>query len=141
MVVKQLFDKFEPQDTLSFINMNRLEQHIALQTLESNPQCLFEQMAALENQFKKRMDDSEKIAIAIEKLLVEYQPVLTAEMRKEGSLLMAQHIKNATFQHWQSVYESYANNMVIDSSNKEEKDKGKELALAVFSGTCNSCGH
>ena len=54
-------------------------------------------MAALENQFKKRMDDSEKITIAIEKLPVKYQHVLTAEMRKEGSLLMAQHIKTPLF--------------------------------------------
>ena len=72
MVVKQLFDKFEPQNTVSLIDMNQLKQHIGLQTLESNPQSLFEQIAALENQFKKRMDDSEKIAIAIEELPVEY---------------------------------------------------------------------
>ena len=52
-------------------------------------------------------------------------PTLTAETRKEGSLLTAQHIKNAAFQHWQSVHGSYANTTVIDSSNKEEKDKGK----------------
>ena len=81
VAVKQLFDKFEPQDTVSLINMNQLKQCIGLQTLESNPQSLFEQMAALENQFKKRMDDSEKITIAIEKLPVEYQPVLTMETK------------------------------------------------------------
>ena len=55
-------------------------------------------MAVLESQFKKRLDDSEKITIiAIEKLPVEYQPVLTTEMRKEGSLLMAQHIEMLLF--------------------------------------------
>ena len=48
--------------------MNRLKQRIGLQTPESNPQSLFEQMAALENQFKKTMDESEKVAIAIEKI-------------------------------------------------------------------------
>ena len=132
--MKQLFNKFKPQDMVSLIDMNQLKQHIGLQTPESNPQSLFEQMAALENQFKKRMDDSEKITIAIEKLPVEYQPVLTMEMRKEGTLLMPQQIENATFQHWWSVHGSYANNTVIDGLNKEEKDKGKELALAVFCG-------
>ena len=70
MVMKQLFDKYELEDMVSLINMNQLKQYIGLQTLESNPQSLFEQIAALENQFKKRMDDSEKIAIAIEKLPV-----------------------------------------------------------------------
>ena len=80
MVMKQLLDKFQPQDTVSLINMNQLKQCIGLQTLESNPESLFEHMAALENRFKKRMDDSEKIAIAIEKLPVQYEPVLTMEM-------------------------------------------------------------
>ena len=95
-------------------------------------------MAALENQFKKRMDDSEKIAIAIEMLLVVYQPVLTAEMQKERAMPTAQHIGNTALQHWQSVHGSYANNTVINGVIKEEKDKGdkgKELALAAFSGT------
>ena len=87
------------------------------------------------------MDDSEKIVNAIKKLPVEYKPLLTAEMRKEGLMLMAQHIENTAFQHWQLVHGSYTSNTVIDGENKdEEKDKGKELALAAFNGTCNRCG-
>ena len=67
------------------------------------------------------MDNSEKISIAIEKLPVEYQPaVLTTEMRKEGSVLMTQHIENATFQHWQLMHGSYANITVINGIVKEE---------------------
>ena len=53
---------------------------------------MFEQIAALENQFKTTMSNSKKIAMAIEQLPAEYQPVHTAEMRKEGSLLMADRI-------------------------------------------------
>ena len=64
--MKQLFDKFEPQDMVSLIDMSQLKQCIGLQTPESTPQSLFEQMAALKNQFKKIMDRSEKVAIAIE---------------------------------------------------------------------------
>ena len=97
MVVKQLFDKFEPQDTMSLIDMNHLKQQIGLKTLESNPQTMFEQIAALENQFKTPMSDSEKIAIAIKKFPALYQPVLTAKMRKEGGMLMASHIENTAF--------------------------------------------
>ena len=140
MVMRQLFDKFEPQDTVSLIDMNRLKQRIGLQTPESNPQSFFEQMTALENQFKKTMDESEKVAIAIEKLPVEYQPVLTVEMRKEGSLVTAQHIENAAFQDWRSVHGSYANNSVIDGARQDTKETGKEVALAAFNGTCNRCG-
>ena len=121
MVMRQLFDKFKPQDTVSLIDMNQLKQRIGLQTPESNPQLLFEQMAALENQFKKTMDESEKVAIAREKLPFEYQPVLTVEMRKEGSLVTAQHIENAAFQHWWSFDGSYANNSVIDGASQDTK--------------------
>ena len=99
MVVKKLYDKFESQDNVSLIDMNHLKQQTGLKTPESNPQTMFEQIAALENQFKTPMSDSEKIAIAIEKLPAEYQPVLIAEMRKEGSMLTATHIENTAFQY------------------------------------------
>ena len=94
-------------------------------------------MAAVENQFKKTMDESEKVAIAIEKLPVEYQPMLTAEMRKEGSLVTAQHIENTAFQHWWSVHGSYANNSVMDGASQDTKEARKEVALAAFNRTCN----
>ena len=100
MVVNHLFNKFEPQDTMSLIDMNHLKQQIGLKTLESNPQTMFEQIAALENELKTPMSDSEKIAIAIKKFPAEYQPVLTAKMRKEGGMLMASHIENTAFQYW-----------------------------------------
>ena len=61
-------------------------------------------------------------------------------MRKEGSLVTAQHIENAAFQHWQSVHGSYANNSVIDGARQDTKETGKEVALAAFNGTCNRCG-
>ena len=63
--------------------MNQLKQHIGLQTPKSNPQTMFEQNAALGNQFKTPMFNNEKIAVAIKKLPAEYQPVLTAEMRRK----------------------------------------------------------
>ena len=130
MVVKQLFDKFEPQDTMSLIDMNHLKQQIGLKTLESNPQTMFEQIAALENQFKTPMSDSEKIAIAIKKFPALYQPVLTAKMRKEGGMLMASHIENTAFQYWWSVHGSYTKNTVIDAANNQDSELGKEVALA-----------
>ena len=50
-------------------------------------------------------------------------------MRKEWSLLMAQHIENAAFQHWQSVHGSYANNTVIDGPINERKTKVNSWVL------------
>ena len=46
MVMKQLFNKFKPQDMVSLIDMNQLKQRISLQTPDSNPQSLFEWMPA-----------------------------------------------------------------------------------------------
>ena len=132
LVVKCLFDKFEPQDTMSLIDMNCLKQQIGLKTLESNPQMMFEQIAALENQFKTLISDSEKPVIVIQKL--------PAKMRKEGGMLMASHIENAAFQYGCLVHCSYAKNMVINAVNNQESESGKEVVLAAFNGTCNRCG-
>ena len=97
---------------------------------------MVEQIAALDNQFKTPMSNSEKAS----KKPAEYQPVLTAEMWKEGSLLMASHIENSTFQYWWPVHGSSAVNSVINSSTREEQEQTKEMSLAVFNGTCNTCG-
>ena len=70
--IKQLFDKYEPKDTVSLIGMNHLKQKIGLTNAQGNPQELFEQMAAIENQFKTEIPEAGKVAVAIEKLPVEY---------------------------------------------------------------------
>ena len=79
--------------------------------------------------------------IAIEKLPAEYQPVLTAKMRKEGSLLSASHIENTPFQYWHSVHGLHAKNLVTDAAKKQDSESGIEVALAALNGTCNRCGH
>ena len=52
LVTNQLFEKYEPHNTVSMIDMNTLKQNIGLPTPDSNPQIMFEQIASLENQFK-----------------------------------------------------------------------------------------
>ena len=71
-VIKQLFEKYEPKDTVPLIDMNRLKQKIGLTNAQGNPQEMFEQMAAIENQFKTEIPEAEKVAMAIEKLPAEY---------------------------------------------------------------------
>ena len=44
-IINQLFEKYEPHDTVSMIDMNRLKQKIGLPTPDSNPQIMFEQIA------------------------------------------------------------------------------------------------
>ena len=72
-IINQLFEKYDPHDTVSMIDMNRLKQKIGFPTPESNPQIMFEQIASLQNQFKTTMMSSEKIAIAIKKVPSEYE--------------------------------------------------------------------
>ena len=138
-VIKQLFEKYKPKDTVSLIDMNSLKQKIGLTNTQGNPQELFEQMAAIENQFKTEIPEAEKVAMAIKKLPVEYRSMLTAEMRKEGIGITSSHIESAAFQHWQAMYSSFASNPVIDNGSTTT-DNNKEVALAAFNGTCNRCG-
>ena len=53
--MQQLFEKFEPLDVVSLIDMNCLKQQIGLLNPQSNPQTMLEQIASLENQFKTNM--------------------------------------------------------------------------------------
>ena len=138
-VIKQLFEKYEPKDMVSLIDMNCLKQKIALLNEQGNPQELFEQIAAIENQFKTEIPEAEKVAMVIEKLPVEYRSVLTAEMRKEGTGITSSHIESAAFQHWRTMYGSFASNPVIDNE-KATSESNKEVALAAFSGMCHRCG-
>ena len=121
MVVNQLFEKYDPHDTVSMIDMNRLKQKIGLPMSDSNPQVVFEQNASLENQFKTPMLDSEKIAIAIEKLPPEYQGVLTSEMSNEGRNITPKHIEDVVFWYWRAVHGSYAKNAIIDGKTEEKQ--------------------
>ena len=52
--------------------MIRLKQKIGLTNAQGNPQELFEQMAAIENQLKTEIPEADKVDMAIEKLPVEY---------------------------------------------------------------------
>ena len=98
VVVNQLFEKYKPHDNVSMINRNRLKQKIGLPMPDSNPQVMLEQIVLLENQFKTPMLDSEKNAIAIKKLLPEYQGMLTSKMSKEGRRITPRHIEDVAFQ-------------------------------------------
>ena len=139
-VIKQLFEKYEPKDTVSLIDMNCLKQKVGLTNTQGHPQELFEQMAAIENQFKTEIPEAEKVAMAIEKLPAVYRSVLTAEMRKEGIGITSSHIESAAFQHWRAMYGSLASNPIIDNDTTTTSDNNKEVALAAFNGTCNRCG-
>ena len=138
-VIKQLFEKYEPKDTVSLIDMNRLKQKIGLTNTQGNPQELFKQMAAIENQLKTEIPEAEKVAMAIEKLPVEYRSLLTTEMRKEGIGITSSHIESAAFQHWRAMYGLFASNPIIDNGTTT-MDNNKEVALAAFNGTCNRFG-
>ena len=122
---KTAVQKNEPKDTVSLIDMNHLKQKIGLSNAQGNPQEPFEPIAAIENQLKTEIPEAEKVAMVIEKLPVEYQSVLTAEMRKEGTGITSSHIESAAFQHWRTMYGSFASNPMIDTetttteSNKE----------------------
>ena len=60
-------------------------------------------------------------------------------MRKEGTGITSSHIESAAFQHWRTMYGSFASNPVIDNE-KTTSESNKEVPLAVFSGMCHKCG-
>ena len=85
------------------------------------------------------MSSSEKIAIALKKLPLEYHSVLTSETSKEGRSITPKHIEDVVLQYWCVVHGSYAKNAIIDGKI-EDKAEDKEVALMAFNRTCNHCG-
>ena len=95
-MVNWLFEKYEPHDTISMIDMNRLKQRIELPIQDSNPQILFEQIASFDNQFKTPMMNSERLQ-AIKKLPPAYQGIWTSEMSMEVRSITPKHIEDVAF--------------------------------------------
>ena len=63
---------------------------------------LFEQIAAVENRYNtvtKKIAEDELIAVVLDKSMMEYKAVLTAEQRAKGTLCTLEDLESAMNQH------------------------------------------
>ena len=72
------------------------------------------------------MLDSEKIAIAIEKMLPEYQGVLTSKMSKEGRSITPRNIEDVAFFSTGEQYMDHTQRMLSLMYKQMRKQTTKE---------------
>ena len=140
LVVKSLMKRFQPDDTISRVEM-RMELHKVSMAAQDDPMTLFEHLSSLQNRYKKiQIPKEDLIAVILSVAPKEYTPVLTAEQRAKGALIELADLQEAMTQHFRAVT-CHAG----QSGHKEKKNSGREVAFAAASGVkcynCQEFGH
>jgi hypothetical protein len=90
LVIKGLFRKCQPQDTVMRVELWMMLNKIGMMKKKTNPARMFEQIASVKNWYSTmatRIPQDELIAIVLDKATMEYQAVLMAEQRAQGNAL------------------------------------------------------
>jgi hypothetical protein len=81
LVVKALFEKYQPKDTISKVELRQQMNRIKMKK-DEDPAKLFEQISQIENKYNSatyRIPTDELIAVVLDAAPIQYQAVLTVE--------------------------------------------------------------
>jgi hypothetical protein len=134
MIVKALMKKYSPQDLISRIEMKDELEKVSMKKNE-DPSTLFNQIQALEIEFKKEVSLEDKLALILNKCPREYVGVISAERRTKGLQLDIDDVEEAMHEYWRSANVGHGNS----HENDDDDGNSKELSMAAFSGNCNYC--
>jgi gag-polypeptide of LTR copia-type len=105
LVVKGLFKKYQPQDTLTRVALRQMLNKITMRK-GSNPTKLFQQIAGVVNRYNtvtKKIPEDELIAVVLDKSPNEYKARLTAEKRVKAASVTLKDLESAMNQHWRQI--------------------------------------
>ena len=124
--------KYAPKDRMAVVE--RVRKMNALSLCEGeNPENLFEEIKAIDNQFKDLthgLTEQDKIAAVLDKGPKEYSVILANTAREKGSRLTMEHLKEAMRIQWR----------IEHGDGKAKSGNSKEFNLSKFSGNCYHCG-
>ena len=126
LVVKGLFKKYQPQNTVMLVELRQMLNKISMKK-DLNLATLFEQIASVENRYnsaiRKIPKDKQLIAVVLDKSTKDYKAVLMVEQRVKGTSLKLEDLELAMNQHWCQI-----------GTNDEANKKSNE----IFAG-CGQC--
>ncbi len=138
-VVRLLFKKFRPVDTITRVEMRVKLNQIKMSAGE-DPSTLFEQINTVKNEYNssgKKIDEEDLIAVVLVAAPKDYQSLLTSIVIAKEANLELVHLEDAMNKLWRS-----------DMQENSEED-ATEVALGAFdrgggkgrgfSGTCYNC--
>ena len=99
----------------------------------SDPANLFEQIKAMENQFRdlpQKLSEDDKIAAVLEKASDEYGVILANTAQEKGSRLTMDDLEDAMKIQWR----------IVKGTKESTNQPGKEFVLSAFTGKCYKCG-
>ena len=133
LVVKALFHKYKPIDTISRVEMCLKLNQVNMKKTE-DPSTLFEQIGSIQNQYNtatRRVDEADLVAVVLEKAPEEYKAILTSEQRRleqaaTPAAVTLEKLSEAMDQHWHVICPTIEN-------------EGSEFSLSAFGGICFIC--
>ena len=135
LVVKGLFKKHQPQDTVTLVELRQMLNKITMKK-GLNLVTLFEQIANVENCYStatRKIPQDELIAVVLDKATMDYKSILTTEQRVKGSLVTLEDLQSTMNQHWRQI------------GGNNETEKNNKISLAAVSGIicfkCSKKGH
>jgi hypothetical protein len=129
LVVAALFKKYQPQDTITRVELRQMLADVSMQAGE-DPATLFEQVSSIENRYNtatRKIEEEDLIAVVLSAASEEYQAVLTIEQRIRGGNVTLEDLEACMNQYWRQT-----------KSSDHKKDS--EIALVAFGGKCFNCG-
>jgi hypothetical protein len=130
LVVAGLFKKFQPQDTITRVELRQMLNKVCMKK-DEDPAKLFEQLGSIENRYNtatRQIDQEDLIAVVFDAASKEYQAVLTSEQRAKGTLLTLSDLETVMNQHWRQI------------KGPDTSQDSNEISLANFDGQCYKCG-
>lgn len=118
-VVKALKKKYQPQDTITRVELRQILNGISMKT-KDNPTTLFEQIDSIQNRYNlngQMIDKQDLIAVEIDAAPKDHQEVLTSELQSKGTALTLENLQSMMSSHWQSM--GGASRLTNSRSDKE----------------------
>lgn len=130
LVVKELFKKFRPRDTISRVELRTQLNNVSMEK-NDDPATLFEQISKIQNRFKKdsqgndiTLDKEDLISIVLAAAPEEYQSILTIEQRVKGVNITLDDLESAMVQQYRMRKNTTAN-------KKKDSTGGHETNFAA----------
>ena len=138
LVWTALKEKYAPMDDLSEIEMQQDLKTVTMKA-DEDPQVLFDKIGVIQTKYSGFVPISSALQIAtiVAAAPSKYQSTILNEKRSKGTALTVKEVKTAMTQLYRALHIA---DDKAEAEEEEDKPKGKELALAAFSGECRKCG-
>ena len=137
LVIEGLMAKYRPLDVLSEVEMRQKLNKVSMKR-GSDPATLFEQLSAIENQFKtpgSKMNQTPLIAAILDTAPDEYQSVISSMRESKSDKITVKDLEQVMGRHYRQMQRGGSGKKHGNSGGDSES----EVVLSGFGGVCYVC--